>query len=99
MATFTKPPFSLKVVWKNFQFKKNIVSEPGLRFSEIETVSESVGLPLKFVISRCEYVQFENVFCSFINLINLKYTNQWFERFVHYCTAIQRRLIREDSKD
>ena len=41
MATFTKPPFFLKVVWKFFQFKKIIFSEPGLRFSAIETFNES----------------------------------------------------------
>ena len=31
----------------------SIQEKPGLRFSEIETVSESGGLPLKFVKSRC----------------------------------------------
>ena len=45
MAIFTKPPFFVKVVWKLFQFKKIIVSEPGLRFSRTETFSECWGLP------------------------------------------------------
>ena len=44
MATFTKPPFFVKVEWKLFQFKKIIVSEPGLRFLLIETFSESGGI-------------------------------------------------------
>ena len=45
MATCTKPPFFVKVVWKLFQFKKIIFSEPGLRFSTIGTFSESGGQP------------------------------------------------------
>ena len=44
MATFTKPPFFMKMEWKLFQFKKIIVSEPGLRILPIETFSESGGL-------------------------------------------------------
>ena len=39
MAIFKKPPFFVKTVWKLFQFKKIIFSEPGLRFSMIETFS------------------------------------------------------------
>ena len=46
MATFTKPLFFVKGVWKLFQFKKIIVSEPGLIFSLVETFSESGGLPV-----------------------------------------------------
>ena len=33
----------MKVVWKLLQFKKIIVSEPGLRFLPFETFSESGG--------------------------------------------------------
>ena len=42
MATFTKPPFSLKVVWKLFQFTKIIVSE-GFRFFRLK-VSVNLGV-------------------------------------------------------
>ena len=45
MATFSKSQFFVKVVWKLFQFKKIIVSEPDLRFLPIETFSESGVLP------------------------------------------------------
>ena len=41
MATFTKPPFFVKVGWKLFRFKIIIIfSEPGLRFLMIKTFSE-----------------------------------------------------------
>ena len=35
--------FFVKVVWKLFYFEKMIFSEPGLRFSTIETFSEFGG--------------------------------------------------------
>ena len=37
----------MKVVWKLLQFKNYFVNETGLRFSPIETFSESGGLPLQ----------------------------------------------------
>ena len=36
MATFTKPPFSVKVVWKKFQFTKKTFSEPGLTYKTVQ---------------------------------------------------------------
>ena len=50
MATFTKPPFFLKVVYKLFQFKTIIVNEPGLRFLPVDTFNESGVLPLKLTL-------------------------------------------------
>ena len=42
-----KTSIFVKVVWKLFQFKKIMVSDPGFIFLRIETFSESGGLPQK----------------------------------------------------
>ena len=50
-----KTSIFVKVVCKLFQFKKIIVSEPGLRFSLVETFSESGGLPSGLTSKYCKY--------------------------------------------
>ena len=77
MATFTKPPFFMKVVWKLFQFKKIIVCEPGLRF--FETFSESGGLPWQMTYFCCFALMATSTFYAILPQKEIYNFDHWFK--------------------
>ena len=91
MATYTKPPFFVKVVWKMFQFKKIIFANLALQnFCQLKL---SVNLGQNLQCQPTTYLSTANTTKDYSEFTADRFPDQNIKRILSLVVSISKRLI------